>query len=694
MDELKKSNLDEKTIAMSKGLIADAVQKAGSGHPGSAISMTPIVYALYRYLLRHDPLDPKWEGRDRFILSSGHASLAQYVQLFLAGYLTLDDVKGYRTMHSKTPGHPEYGLTEGIEMTTGPLGQGLSTAVGFAMASKFEAALFESELFNHEVWTLCGEGDIEEGVSSEASSLAGTQKLDNLFVIFDCNGIQIEGDASITLTEDVLERYKSYGWYTDVVDFNSPSGYKEDVQAFIRAVKKARKVKDRPHFIKVNTIIAWPTPGKAGSEKTHGSPLGEEAVKELKKTLGLDEDEKFQVNPDLLAHARESIKKGEEAKNKWEEDFKKWESRNPKKAELHERMRKGGLPEGFDKALDDLKTSFSSDPVSTRVSSGKALNAIAKVMPELWGGSADLGGSNNTVIEGAASFGSEGSGVKQWPDCGPSGRVIHFGVREFAMGAVTNGILLGSSTRCFGGTFLQFVDYERAAVRLSALMNIPNIFILTHDSVALGEDGPTHQPIEHLSSLRAMPNLDAIRPCDAFETCEAWREIFEKEGRAPCALVLTRQKVPTLSLTKQKAKEGLRRGAYILKGHEDDSLILMASGSEVPLILEAEEELEKMGIRARVVSVPCMEWFDRQPLSYRESVFPCRIRARVAVEAGSAMSWYKYIGLSGRTVCIDKFGLQGSGSENMKAMGIRIENVIEKALESYKSCEREDWLKL
>ncbi|MBO6020830.1 MAG: transketolase [Aeriscardovia sp.] len=682
MDELKKSNLDEKTIAMSKGLIADAVQKAGSGHPGSAISMTPIVYALYRYVLRHDPLDPKWEGRDRFILSSGHASLSQYVQLFLAGYLTLDDIKGYRTMHSKTPGHPEYGLTEGIEMTTGPLGQGISTAVGFAMASRFQSALLESDLFNHEVWTLCGEGDIEEGVSSEASSLAGTQKLGNLFVIFDCNRIQIEGDTSITLTEDVLARYKSYGWYTDVVDFNSPSGYKEDIQALLRAVKKARKVEDRPHFIQVNTVIAWPTPGKAGSEKTHGSPLGEEAVRDLKKELGLDENKAFQVDADLLAHARQSIKRGEEAKKKWEEGFEEWKSEKPEKAALYERIKKGILPEKFDKSLDDLKESFSMDPLPTRASSGKALNAIAKVMPELWGGSADLGGSNNTVIEGAATFGPEGFGTKQWPECGPKGRVIHFGVREFAMGAVTNGILLGSSTRPFGGTFLQFVDYERAAVRLSALMNIPNIFILTHDSVALGEDGPTHQPIEQLSSLRAMPNLDVIRPCDAFETCEAWREIFEKEGTAPSALILTRQKVPTLSLTKEKAREGLAKGAYVLKGSEEDDLILMASGSEVSLILSAGEELEKMGIMARVVSVPCMEWFDCQPLSYRQTVLPSELEARVAVEAGSAMSWYKYVGLSGKTVCIDRFGLQGSGSENMKALGMTVENVVEKALES------------
>ncbi|MBQ1804224.1 MAG: transketolase, partial [Bifidobacteriaceae bacterium] len=348
----------------------------------------------------------------------------------------------------------------------------------------------------------------------------------------------------------------------------------------------------------------------------------------------------------------------------------------------HERMEKGKLPEGFDKALDDLEESLSLDPLPTRASSGKALNAIAKVMAELWGGSADLGGSNNTIIEGAASFGPEGSGTKQWPNCSPAGRVIHFGVREFAMGAITNGILLGSSTRCFGGTMLQFVDYERAAVRLSALMNIPNIFILTHDSVALGEDGPTHQPIEQLSSLRAMPNLDVIRPCDAFETCEAWREIFEKEGTAPSALILTRQKVPTLSLTKEKAREGLAKGAYVLKGSEEDDLILMASGSEVSLILSAGEELEKMGIRARVVSVPCMEWFDRQPLSYRQTVLPSELEARVAVEAGSAMSWYKYVGLSGKTVCIDRFGLQGSGSENMKALGMTVENVVEKALES------------
>lgn len=692
------NELDGRAIKNAKVLAADAVEKAGHGHPGSPISLAPIAYTLYQKFMKHDPNDPKWEGRDRFILSGGHASLTQYIQLFYSGYgLTLDDLEHFRTMDSITPGHPEYGLTPGIEVTTGPLGQGVATAVGFAYGQRFQRNLLDPEApagespFDHKIWVICGEGDVEEGVSSEASSLAGNQELGNLTVIFDANHIQIEGDTKISFAEDVLERYKAYGWYTDEFSFIQPDGsYKEDVEGFAKVLEKAEQVTDRPKFIKVDTLMAWPTPGKTNNESAHGSKLGAEAVAGLKKALGFDPAKSFEIDEEALAHAREVAQRGLEAHKEWDQKYEAWKKANPAKAALHDRIHEGRLPEEFDKAIDELEASFEvGSSVATRKASGAVINALAPVMPELWGGSADLGGSNNTVIKGADSFAPAKFATSTWPDVSEGGRIIHFGVREFAMGAITNGILLDSDTRVFNGTFFQFADYERPAVRLAALMNVPNVYVWTHDSVALGEDGPTHQPIEHLASMRAIPQLDVVRPADQFETAEAYRYTFEKEDSHPTALILTRQGVPTLAETKEKAKDGVRRGAYVLVDTEGKpDVIIMATGSEVQHAVKAAATLAEEGVKARVVSFPSMEWFEAQDEEYKESVLPTDVQARVSIEAGLAMPWYKYLGSYGKAISIEQFGLQGDGQENMRVLGITPEHVVDAAKASIEAARR------
>ena len=692
------NELDGRAIKNAKVLAADAVEKAGHGHPGSPISLAPIAYTLYQKFMKHDPNDPKWEGRDRFILSGGHASLTQYIQLFYSGYgLTLDDLEHFRTMDSITPGHPEYGLTPGIEVTTGPLGQGVATAVGFAYGQRFQRNLLDPEApagespFDHKIWVICGEGDVEEGVSSETSSLAGNQELGNLTVIFDANHIQIEGDTKISFAEDVLERYKAYGWYTDEFSFIQPDGsYKEDVEGFAKVLEKAEQVTDRPKFIKVDTLIAWPTPGKTNNESAHGSKLGAEAVAGLKEALGFDPAKSFEIDEEALAHAREVAQRGLEAHKEWDQKYEAWKKANPAKAALHDRIHEGRLPEEFDKAIDELEASFEvGSSVATRKASGAVINALAPVMPELWGGSADLGGSNNTVIKGADSFAPAKFATSTWPDVSEGGRIIHFGVREFAMGAITNGILLDSDTRVFNGTFFQFADYERPAVRLAALMNVPNVYVWTHDSVALGEDGPTHQPIEHLASMRAIPQLDVVRPADQFETAEAYRYTFEKEDSHPTALILTRQGVPTLAETKEKAKDGVRRGAYVLVDTEGKpDVIIMATGSEVQHAVKAAATLAEESVKARVVSFPSMEWFEAQDEEYKESVLPTDVQARVSIEAGLAMPWYKYLGSYGKAISIEQFGLQGDGQENMRVLGITPEHVVDAAKASIEAARR------
>ena len=684
------SELDERAIKMAKVLSADAVQKAGHGHPGSPVSLAPIAYTLYQRFIKHDPNDPKWAGRDRFILSGGHASLTQYVQLYFSGYgVTLDDIKNFRGgKDTRTPGHPEVGLTPGIEMTTGPLGQGLASAVGFAYGQRYERGLFDPDApegtspFDHKVWVICGEGDVEEGVSSEACSLAGNQKLGNLTVIFDANHIQIEGETKIAFAEDILKRYEAYGWYTDEISFIQPDGsYKEDIEGLAAVLEKAEQVTDRPKFIKVDTLIAWPTPGKTNDPSSHGSALGVDAVRGLKETLGFDPDVDFPVDEEALANARKVAERGLKAHAEWDEAFAKWAAANPDKAALYERIHAGKLPEDFDKAIDDLEAGYEvGAKVATRKASGAVLNALAAVMPELWGGSADLGGSNNTDIKGAASFVPEEFATTQHPNCSIYGRQLHFGVREFAMGAITNGILLGSDTRPFNGTFFQFADYERAACRLAALMEVPNLYVWTHDSVALGEDGPTHQPIEHLASFRAIPQFEVVRPADQWETAEAYRAFFEKENTFPTAMILTRQGVPTLAETAEKAKDGVKKGAYVLVDTEGTpDVIIMASGSEVQWAVAAAKTLADEGIKARVVSMVSMEWFEEQDAEYKESVLPACVKARVSVEAGLAMPWYKYLGAYGKPVSIEQFGLQGDGAQNMIDLGITAEHVVEAA---------------
>ncbi|PKV09243.1 transketolase [Bifidobacterium asteroides] len=692
------SELDERAVKMAKVLSADAVEKAGSGHPGSPISLAPIAYALYQHFIRHDPNDPDWVGRDRFILSGGHASLTQYVQLYFSGYgLTLDDLKRFRTAGTRTPGHPEYGLTPGIEMTTGPLGQGLASAVGFAYGQRYERGLLDPDApegqspFDHKVWVICGEGDVEEGVSSEASSLAGDQRLGNLTVIFDANHIQIEGDTRIALGEDILKRYQAYGWYTDEFSFIQPDGsYKEDVEGLAAVLEKAEQVTDRPKFIKVDTLMAWPTPGKTNDPSAHGSALGAEAVAGLKKTLGYDPEQSFQIDEEALAHAREVAQRGLAAHKDWDEKYQAWRKANPDKADLYDRIHAGKLPEGFDKALDDLEAGFEpGSKVATRKASGAVINALAPIMPELWGGSADLGGSNNTNINGAVSFAPEADKTVQWPKASKYGRQLHFGVREFGMGAITNGILLGSDTRPYNGTFFQFSDYERPSVRLAALMDIPNLYVWTHDSVALGEDGPTHQPIEHLTAMRAIPQMEVVRPADQYETAEAYRAFFEKDNTHPTAMILTRQGVPTLEETKAKAREGVRKGAYVLVdtvGQPD--VLIMATGSEVQHAVAASKTLAEQGVKARVISVPSLEWFEEQDDEYKEAVLPASVKARVSVEAGLATPWYKYLGSYGKPVSIEQFGLQGSGDENMRDLGITADHVVEAAQASLEEVRR------
>ena len=692
------SELDERAVKMAKVLSADAVEKAGSGHPGSPISLAPIAYALYQHFIRHDPNDPDWVGRDRFILSGGHASLTQYVQLYFSGYgLTLDDLKRFRTAGTRTPGHPEYGLTPGIEMTTGPLGQGLASAVGFAYGQRYERGLLDPDApegqspFDHKVWVICGEGDVEEGVSSEASSLAGDQRLGNLTVIFDANHIQIEGDTRIALGEDILKRYQAYGWYTDEFSFIQPDGsYKEDVEGLAAVLEKAEQVTDRPKFIKVDTLMAWPTPGKTNDPSAHGSALGAEAVAGLKKTLGYDPEQSFQIDEEALAHAREVAQRGLAAHKDWDEKYQAWRKANPDKAALYDRIHAGKLPEGFDKALNDLEAGFEpGSKVATRKASGAVINALAPIMPELWGGSADLGGSNNTNINGAVSFAPEADKTVQWPKASKYGRQLHFGVREFGMGAITNGILLGSDTRPYNGTFFQFSDYERPSVRLAALMDIPNLYVWTHDSVALGEDGPTHQPIEHLTAVRAIPRMEVVRPADQYETAEAYRAFFEKDNTHPTAMILTRQGVPTLEETKAKAREGVRKGAYVLVDTEGQpDVLIMASGSEVQHAVAASKTLAEQGVKARVISVPSLEWFEEQDDEYKEAVLPASVKARVSVEAGLATPWYKYLGSYGKPVSIEQFGLQGSGDENMRDLGITADHVVEAAQASLEEVRR------
>ncbi|MCT1384902.1 transketolase [Brachybacterium sp. p3-SID1565] len=682
------TELDRRAVDTARILAADAVEKVGNGHPGTAMSLAPAAYLLYQDVMRHDPADTRWLGRDKFVLSAGHSSLTQYIQLYLGGFgLELEDIKALRTYESKTPGHPEYHHTDGIETTTGPLGQGIATAVGMAMAQRRERGLFDPDAapgqspFDHFVYVIASDGDMQEGISNEASSLAGTQQLGNLIVLWDDNDISIEGHTDIAFTEDTAARYEALGWHVQTVDWtNGGTEYVEDVAALKHAIEEAQKVTDKPSFIDLRTIIGWPTPGLKGSHKVHGAKLGGEAVAAVKELLGFDPEQDFEVGEDVLARTRELVERGAEQRRRWEESLKDWREANPERAELFDRLSKQELPEGWAEAVP----AFEADEkgVATRAASGTILSALADVLPELWGGSADLAGSNNTTMDGEPSFIPEEHSTEEFTGT-PYGRTLHFGIREHAMGAILSGITIGGLTRAYGGTFLQFSDYMRASVRLASLMGVPSIYVWTHDSIGLGEDGPTHQPVEHLAALRAIPGLSIVRPADANETAAAWKATLEHRD-GPVGLILTRQAVPTFDREEYAGAENLSRGAYVMKDASDGEpqVILLATGSEVQIAAEAQKQLEADGVPTRLVSVPSFEWFDAQDESYRESVLPSAVRARVSVEAGIAMPWFRYLGDAGRAVSVETYGASASHTVMFEKYGITTEAVVSAARES------------
>ncbi|CAL2069588.1 MULTISPECIES: transketolase [Streptomyces] len=674
------TDLDRRAVDTARLLAADAVQKVGNGHPGTAMSLAPAAYTIFQKVMRHDPADPEWTGRDRFVLSPGHTSLTLYTQLFLAGYeLELDDLKAFRTQGSRTPGHPEYGHTAGVETTTGPLGQGAANAVGMAMAARYERGLFDPEApagtspFDHTVWAIVSDGDLEEGVSAEASSLAGHQKLGNLVFLYDDNHISIEGDTATAFSEDVLKRYEAYGWHTQRIAPTADGDV--DVPALYAALQAARNETGRPSIIAMRTIIAWPAPNARDTEASHGSALGAEEIAATKRLLGFDPEQSFQVEDAVLKHARRALDRGAEAHAAWDKRIAEWRGAEPERAALFDRISRGELPAGWEDTLPVFEEGRS---VATRAASGKVLQSLGPVLPELWGGSADLAGSNNTDIDKSSSFLPEGNPL---PTAHPYGRTVHFGIREFSMAAEMNGIALHGNTRIYGGTFLVFSDYMRNAVRMSALMQLPVTYIWTHDSIGLGEDGPTHQPVEHLASLRAVPGLNVVRPADANETVIAWAEILKRHATSPAphGLALTRQGVPVYAPNEDAAK-----GGYVLResSTEVPEVIIIATGSEVQLAVAARELLEAEGTGTRVVSMPSVEWFEEQPRAYRERVLPPAVRARVAVEAGIGLTWYRYVGDTGRIVSLEHFGASAAAGTLFTEFGFTPENVAATARES------------
>jgi len=687
LSSLNWSPLDSKAVDTARVLAADAVEKVGNGHPGTAISLAPVAYLLFNKVMRHDPSDDRWVGRDRFILSVGHSSLTIYNQLYLHGYgLELDDIKSLRTWDSATPGHPEYGHTKGVEITTGPLGQGLASATGFAYSARFERGLYDPETalgqspFDHFIYVIAGDGDMQEGVTAEAASLAGHQQLGNLVVIYDSNQISIEDDTNISFTENLSARYESYGWHTQIVDWKKTGNYIEDLEELYSAIQEAKKVTDKPSLITLRTIIGWPSPKKQNTGKIHGSALGAEELAGLKVALGFDPEKTFEVADEVIKHTRGYSAKAASNRSQWQESFDAWSAKNPQAKQLFDRVQSGKTPEGLAAALPVFE---SDKEVSTRAASGKVINAIAKIMPELWGGSADLAESNNTTIEGAKSFIPAEWSTHEWTG-NKYGRVLHFGIREHAMGAILNGISLHGKTRAFGGTFLIFSDYMRPAVRLAALMRVPSIFVWTHDSVALGEDGPTHQPVEQLATLRAIPNLDVVRPGDANEVSFAWKTILERRNN-PAGIALTRQNIPVFSRGEKDetgaviaGAELTSKGAYTLVDAKSQKpqVILIATGSEVQLAVAARKILEADGIATRVVSAPCLEWFEEQSDSYKEQVLPKAIKARVSVEAGLSLGWSKYVGANGVSVSIEHFGASADYKTLFREFGMTTESVV------------------
>ncbi|WP_282691665.1 transketolase [Streptomyces sp. CC208A] len=687
--DLQWTELDQRAVDTARILAADAVQKVGNGHPGTAMSLAPAAYTLFQKVMRHDPSDPEWVGRDRFVLSAGHSSLTLYTQLYLGGFgLELDDLKAFRTWGSKTPGHPEYGHTAGVETTTGPLGQGVANAVGMAMAARYERGLFDPEAapgtspFDHRVYVIAGDGCLQEGISAEASSLAGHQKLGNLILLWDDNHISIEGDTETAVSEDTMKRYEAYGWHVQRVEPQQNGDL--DPAALYAAIRAAEAETERPSFIAMRSIIAWPAPSAQNTEAAHGSALGDEEVAATKRVLGFDPEQSFEVSDEVIAHTRALGDRGREARAAWEKQLSEWRTANPERAAEFDRIQANELPAGWEEKLPVFEAGKS---VATRAASGKVLQALGEVVPELWGGSADLAGSNNTTIDKTSSFLPEGNPL---PEADPYGRTIHFGIREHAMAAEMNGIALHGNTRIYGGTFLVFSDYMRNAVRLSALMHLPVTYVWTHDSIGLGEDGPTHQPVEHLASLRAIPGLNVVRPADANETAIAWREIMKRHTReylkgAPHGLALTRQGVPTYAPNEDAAK-----GGYVMFEAEGGTpeVVLIATGSEVHLAVEARERLQASGVPTRVVSMPSVEWFEEQDQAYKDSVLPASVKARVAVEAGVGLTWHKYVGDAGRIVSLEHFGASADAKVLFREFGFTPEAVVAAARESIDAAAR------
>ncbi|MFL0181395.1 MULTISPECIES: transketolase [unclassified Mycobacterium] len=671
------AEIDSTAVDTARVLAADAVQKVGNGHPGTAMSLAPLAYTLFQRVMRHDPSDTEWLGRDRFVLSCGHSSLTLYIQLYLGGFgLELADIEALRTWGSKTPGHPEFRHTKGVEITTGPLGQGLASAVGMAMAARYERGLFDPDTapgespFDHFVYVIASDGDIQEGVTSEASSLAGVQQLGNLIVFYDHNKISIEDDTAIALCEDTAARYRSYGWHVQEVEGG------ENVTGIEEAIAAAKAVTDKPSFISLRTIIGYPSPGKMNTGAIHGSALGGDEVAATKTALGFDPDKAFDVREDVITHTRALVARGKQAHADWQAQFESWAAREPERKALLDRLLAGELPDGWDAELPHWEPG--SKAVATRAASGKVLNAVGARLPELWGGSADLAGSNNTTMDGVKSFGPASISTGEYT-ADPYGRTLHFGIREHAMGSILSGIVLHGPTRAYGGTFLQFSDYMRPAVRLAALMDIDPIYVWTHDSIGLGEDGPTHQPIEHLAALRAIPRLSVVRPADANETAYAWRTVLARGASSgPVGLILTRQNVPILEGTDA---EGVARGGYVLggldaAGADDPDVVLIATGSEVQLAVEAQKLLAAQDINARVVSMTCLEWFESQPADYRDAVLPPSVSARVAVEAGIAQCWHKIVGDTGEIVSIEHYGESADYQTLFREFGLTAEAVV------------------
>ncbi|MFF3449032.1 transketolase [Streptomyces sp. NPDC002667] len=687
--DLEWTELDQRAVDTARVLAADAVQKVGNGHPGTAMSLAPAAYTLFQKVMRHDPADTDWVGRDRFVLSAGHSSLTLYTQLYLAGFgLELDDLESFRTWGSRTPGHPEYGHTPGVETTTGPLGQGVANAVGMAMAARYERGLFDPDApkgespFDHFIYAIAGDGCLQEGISAEASSMAGHQELGNLILLWDDNHISIEGDTETAVSEDTVKRYEAYGWHVQRIA-PKPDG-DLDPHAIYNAIEAAKKVTDKPSFIAMRSIIAWPAPNAQNTEAAHGSALGDDEVAATKRVLGFDPEKSFAVAAEVLAHTRRALDRGAQAKAEWEKGYAAWRTANPERAAEYDRIAATELPSGWEEKLPVFEAGTG---VATRAASGKVLQALGAVIPELWGGSADLAGSNNTTIDKTSSFLPADNPL---PEANPYGRTIHFGIREHSMAAEMNGIALHGNTRIYGGTFLVFSDYMRNSVRLSALMHLPVTYVWTHDSIGLGEDGPTHQPVEHLASLRAIPGLNVVRPADANETAIAWREILRRYTKvygkgAPHGLALTRQGVPTY-----EADENAAKGGYVLFEAEGGApeVILMGTGSEVHVAVEAREQLQAAGIPTRVVSMPCVEWFDEQDQGYRDSVLPPSVKARVSVEAGIGLTWHRFVGDAGRIVSLEHFGASADGKVLFREFGFTAENVAEAARESIAAAQR------